>query len=312
MGKLANVVNSQQITTAPDGRQAVQDLIKKSMPRIMSVAPKHLSEERLYQLTISAINHNPRLMECDAASLLSCVMRCSALGLEPSSVDGLGRAFILPFRNKSKGKMEATFILGYKGMIDLARRSGEIESISARAVYDGDTFEYEFGLNERLTHIPTSTLPKTKENLTHVYMVARFKDGGHYMDVMTKDEIENVRKQSKSPNSPAWVDHYEAMSKKSVVRRGFPYLPVSIEAKEAIAFDDTTGGYVADIVHEPLLVVEPEIIEAEQPSSEPKGLKQAVCVSCGHTCDVAIDSTLDDLNAAGICCEQPSYKFVEE
>ena len=214
-------------------------LLKKYWPRISAVMPKHMNPDRMFQLAISCYNQTPKLNNCTPETVLSCLMKCSALGMEPSAVDGLGRAYILPFKNKNTGKMEATLILGYKGMIDLARRSGEIKDISARVVHAGDEFEYEYGLTEGLRHVP-STDPIDGRPMTHVYMVAHFKDGGHYIDVMSKAEVDSIRKRSKSPNNGPWVTDYEAMARKTVIRRAFPYLPVSVEVESAVAQDDTT------------------------------------------------------------------------
>lgn len=216
-----------------------EGLLKKSWPRISAVMPKHMSSERMFQLAVSCYNQTPGLAECTPQSVLSCLMKCSSLGLEPSAVDGLGRAYILPFFNKKTGQKEATFILGYKGEIDLARRSGQIKDISARVVHEGDEFEYEYGLTEGLRHVP-STAPLEGRPMTHVYMVAHFKDGGHYIDVMSKAEVDDIRKRSKSGNSGPWVTDYEAMARKTVIRRAFPYLPVSVEIESAVAQDDTT------------------------------------------------------------------------
>lgn len=216
-----------------------EGLLKKSWPRISAVMPKHLNPDRMYQLAVSCYNQTPKLNECSPQSVLSCLMKCSALGMEPSAVDGLGRAYILPFFNKKTGHMEATFILGYKGMIDLARRSGEIKDISARVVHQGDEFDYEYGLTEGLRHVP-STEPVDGRPMTHVYMVAHFKDGGHYIDVMSKAEVEEIRKRSKTPNNGPWSTDYEAMARKTVIRRAFPYLPVSVQTEQDVAADDTT------------------------------------------------------------------------
>lgn len=214
-------------------------LLKRAWPRISAVMPKHMNPDRMFQLAISCYNQTPKLNQCTPETVLSCLMKCSALGMEPSAVDGLGRAYILPFFNKKTGRMEATLILGYKGMIDLARRSGEIKDISARVVHAGDEFEYEYGLTEGLRHVP-STEPVDGRPMTHVYMVAHFKDGGHYMDVMSKAEVDTIRKRSKSPNNGPWVTDYEAMARKTVIRRAFPYLPVSVETEQDVAADDTT------------------------------------------------------------------------
>lgn len=216
-----------------------EHLLRKSWPRIAAVMPKQMNPERMYQLAVSCYNQTPRLSECSPQSVLSCLMKCSALGLEPSAVDGLGRAYILPFHNRKTNAYEATFLIGYKGMLDLARRSGQIRDISARVVHEGDEFEYEYGLTEGLRHVP-STEPTEGRKMTHVYMVAHFTDGGHYIDVMSRAEVEAVRKRSKSPNNGPWVTDYESMARKTVIRRAFPYLPVSVEAMSAASADDTT------------------------------------------------------------------------
>jgi recombination protein RecT len=238
-------------------------------------------------------------------------MKCSALGLEPGSVDGLGRAYILPFRNH--GKLTATFILGYKGMLDLARRSGELKDISARAVYEGDEFEYEFGLDEKLRHVPSTRKREKGERPTHVYMVAHFKDGGHYMDVMTADEVEAVRKRSKSKDNGPWVTDYEAMAKKSVIRRAFPYLPVSVEAQQAAAADETTPDYSG--VLSPIIPESDAEASAEAPIDVPvdvepqegeSPLRKAVCKSCGNVIEVAQDASPEDLGEIS-CCGKPDY-----
>ena len=310
MGRVKEAAQGMELAPASP-QKGISDLLARQWPRIEAVMPKHMSSERMYQLAVSTVNQTPKLAECDVASLLSCVMKCSALGLEPSAVDGLGRAYILPYRNK--GRMTATFILGYKGMLSLARRSGEIRDISARAVYEGDEFEYEFGLDEKLSHKPSSREHAPGEKPTHVYMVAHFKDGGHYMDVMTYEEVEAVRRRSKAADNGPWVTDYEAMAKKTVIRRAFPYLPVSVEAQTAAASDETTPDYSG--------IFNPVISDSESPSGavledvsdvEPRegetGARSAACKSCGNVVDAAPDATIDDLNQMG-CCEEPDYEW---
>lgn len=216
-----------------------EGLLQKSWPRIASVMPKQMNPERMFQLAVSCVNQTPHLSECSPQSVLSCLMKCSSLGLEPSAVDGLGRAYIIPRKNKFTNNYEATLVVGYRGYIDLARRSGQIKDISARVVREGDEFEYEYGLTECLRHVP-STDPIEGREITHVYMVAHFNDGGHYIEVMSRDEVEEVRKRSASPNKGPWVSDYSAMARKTVIRRAFPYLPVSIEAMNAASADETT------------------------------------------------------------------------
>lgn len=313
MGQLAQATQGQQLQAAGKTAQhGIAEMLKTAWPRIQKVMPKHMSSERMYQIALSAINTTPKLAECSPATILSCVMKCSALGLEPSAVDGLGRAYILPYR--SKQGMQAQLILGYRGMIALARRSGEIKDISARAVYKGDEFEYSFGLDEKLNHRPAAREHEQGEKPTHVYMVAHFKDGGHYMDVMTAQEVEAVRKRSKAANNGPWVTDYEAMAKKTVIRRAFPYLPVSVEAMNAAASDDTDGGFVDQLEHAPIISEQGfEASSQEQPQdTEPKGLRKAVCKSCGSTIEVAADATLEDVSAnMPPCCENMELSWAE-
>lgn len=291
-----------------------QDMLMANWGRIEQVLPKHMSGERLFQMTVSAYNQDPKLAKCDVASLLSCIMKCSALGLEPSSVDGLGRAYILPYWNKKAKRYVANFVLGYKGMIDLARRSGNVASISARAVYEGDVFEYEYGLDEKCRHVPIAE-DRSPEKLTHAYCVVKFRDGGHYLEVMTRSDLEKVRARSQAKDDGPWVTDFEAMCRKSPVRRAFPYLPVSVEAQMAVASDETDGGYTG--LFSGMALPEPAgaVPEAEAGSGPekrqetPQAGRQAVCKACGNVVDAADDATLEDLGQMG-CCEAPDYEWV--
>lgn len=297
---------------------------EKAWPRMAAAASNAVSRDRMYQLIVSTINRNPKLAECTPESVLSCFMRCTALGLEPSDVDGLGRAYILPFRNGKTNRMDATFIIGYKGLIDLARRSGKIRDISSRAVYDGDTFEYEYGLNETLRHIPGPG-EKLPDKLTHVYCVVHFTDGGHYIDVMTKAEVDAVRKRSKSSKYGPWVTDYEAMAKKSVIRRAAPYLPLSTQAYQAVAADDTDGGYMealtlAPVIEEtnaggegPVSVMEDHgETSREQEYSDTSsavGTAFVACATCGNMREVSPGLRKDELDVF-LCCDEPNYSYV--
>lgn len=304
MGQIAKAAAGKPQQQQQDGIGA---LLSANWERIKGVMPKHMSSERLYQLALSAINTTPGLAQCDAASLLSCVMKCSALGLEPSAVDGLGRAYILPY--KSKGVAHAQMILGYKGMIDLARRSGQVRDISARAVYEGDEFEYGFGLEETLRHVPSGRERAKGERPTHVYMVCHFMDGGHYIDVMSLAEVEAVRARSKAGNNGPWVTDYEAMAKKTVIRRAFPYLPVSIQAQSAAASDETSGGFMEQISMQPMQQPEEPVAARD---TEPKGLRTAVCTSCGTEFETGVNDDLRALEGTRpACCEMPHYEWKE-
>lgn len=274
MGAITKAAQQQAIEKKTGG---FEGLLKHAWPRMAAVMPKHMSADRMYQLALSTYNQTPELAECSPQSVLGCLMKCTALGLEPSAVDGLGRAYILPYYNKKTNHKEAQLIIGYKGMIDLARRSGQIVDISARAVYEGDFFEYEYGVHENIRHIPSPDYDGTQP-LTHVYVVAHFKDGGHYIDVMTKKEVDAVRARSKTSKFGPWVTDYEAMARKTVIRRAFPYMPVSVEVQADVISDERTpivndadSGPLFEFMDdsaEPPANVDPETGEIQEESNE--------------------------------------------
>ncbi|WP_114146687.1 recombination protein RecT, partial [Escherichia coli] len=180
-----------------------------------------MTAERMIRIATTEIRKVPALGNCDTMSFVSAIVQCSQLGLEPGSA--LGHAYLLPFGNKNEksGKKNVQLIIGYRGMIDLARRSGQIASLSARVVREGDEFRFEFGLDEKLIHRPGEN---EDAPVTHVYAVARLKDGGTQFEVMTRKQIELVRSLSKAGNNGPWVTHWEEMAKKTAIRRLFKYL----------------------------------------------------------------------------------------
>ncbi|OMI51560.1 recombinase RecT [Escherichia coli N40607] len=204
-------------------------------PQLAAALPRHMTAERMIRIATTEIRKVPALGNCDTMSFVSAIVQCSQLGLEPGSA--LGHAYLLPFGNKNEksGKKNVQLIIGYRGMIDLARRSGQIASLSARVVREGDEFSFEFGLDEKLIHRPGEN---EDAPVTHVYAVARLKDGGTQFEVMTRKQIELVRSLSKAGNNGPWVTHWEEMAKKTAIRRLFKYLPVSIEIQRAVSMDE--------------------------------------------------------------------------
>jgi recombination protein RecT len=221
--------------------------------------PRHVTADRLARVALTELRRNPALMRCDQTSLLGAIMTCAQLGLEPGGP--LGHAYLVPFENRKAGRTEVQFILGYRGMIDLARRSGQIQSIEARAVYEGDRFDVKFGLDSDLSHIPDFDNPNRTQpdKLRFVYAVAKLKDGGIQFEVMSRREVEAVRAQSKAAAVGPWQTHYEAMALKTVLRRLFKYLPVSIEIATAVEQDERAElGISQDnpLTEEPVLELE--------------------------------------------------------
>ncbi|QFR56352.1 recombinase [Bacillus phage 049ML001] len=221
----------------------VKGYLERMMPAIKDVLPKHLDADRLSRIAMNVIRTNPKLLECDTASLMGAVLESAKLGVEPGL---LGQAYILPYTNYKKKTVEAQFILGYKGLLDLVRRSGHVSTISAQTVYKNDTFEYEYGLDDKLIHRPAPFGTDRGEPVGY-YAVAKMKDGGYNFLVMSKQDVEKHRDAfSKSKNREGvvygpWADHFDAMAKKTVLRQLINYLPISVEQLSGVAADERTG-----------------------------------------------------------------------
>ena len=215
-------------------KQRVEAFLQDNKSMIASALPKHLNADRMLQVAQTAVTQNPQLLKCDTGTLFGALIKCTQLGLEPNNA--LGQLYLIPFNNRKQRRMDVQVIIGYKGMIDLARRSGNIESLQAMAVREGDEFSYEYGLNEHLKHVPG----RNRGDITHFYAYAKLVGGGFQFEVLPKSDIDKIMAstQSKGEYGP-WRDHYEQMGRKTMVRRLFNYLPVSIEMAQAQALDAT-------------------------------------------------------------------------
>jgi recombination protein RecT len=216
------------------------DKIKNALKtQIAAALPKHLTADRMMRLLLTEIRKNPEINECTTQSVCSSIIQASQLGLEIGTL--IGHGYLVPFKKKDRktGQFikECQFIIGYRGMIDLARRSGKIIAISAQAVYENDNFEFQYGLNEKLNHVPTQG---DRGKLIGAYSVAKIENGGYHFGVMFKNEIDKVRERSKSGSSSysPWETDYEEMAKKTVIRRLFKYLPISVELYENIVKEE--------------------------------------------------------------------------
>lgn len=271
MGAIANQTQGRSLQTL-DPKKQLRTVLERSWDRIAAVMPREMNAQRLYQMYVSTINREPELANCTVESVLSCFMRCTSLGLEPSNVNGLGMAYLLPYGNKNSrtGQKEATLIIGYKGMIELARRSGQLKSIHAQAVYKGDEFAaWEDETGQHFMFKPDRNAPHTPQNLTDVYVNAQLVNGGFVFEHMTREEVDAVMRRSPSANARTtpWKTDYEAMALKTVIRRSFKYLPVSVEAKQAAVSDETTPDY-SDIFHPVLEQSESERVDTMNAPAE--------------------------------------------
>lgn len=217
-----------------------KQMLEKSAGTIAAVLPKHLTPERIMKIATVAVSRTPDLMECTAASIVQAVVLSSQLGLEPGGP--LGHAYMVPYRNNKTGKKECQFIPGYRGLIDLARRSGQVSSIEAHCVYEKDEWEYantESGT--KLRHVPF--WDGDRGILKRVYAIARLKGSElPQIEVMSKSDVDKIRAKSKAKDSGPWVTDYDEMARKTVVRRIVKYLPMSVELVSALSLEDRAEG----------------------------------------------------------------------
>ena len=224
---------SKGLATVKDKAANVRGLIERCRGQIAMALPKHMTPERMMRVCNTAISKTPALLDCEPRSLMGAIIQSSQLGLEPDGV--LGHAYLIPFNNRKTGRVECQFIAGYKGLIELSRRSGQISTVYAHAVHANDEFRYTLGLDPTLIHKPTSGEPG---ELIAVYAVCHLRDGGKQFEVLQRREIDAIRSQSKAGNSGPWVTHYDEMAKKTALRRLCKLLPTSPELARAAALDE--------------------------------------------------------------------------
>lgn len=212
--------------------KTVRSLLLRAKEQIEMALPRHLTTDRMVRTVMTAVQSNPKLLDCSQQSLIRAVMEAAQLGLMPDGI--LGHGYLIPYGQK------AQFIPGYKGFIDLARRSGHVQSMAAHVVYEADEFSYTYGLDETLVHKPSRD--KQRGRRVAVYAVARFKDGGHAFEVLEQHDIDFIKSHSAAvrankKDSP-WFTHEDEMWRKSAIRRLAKYLPMSVELQAAVALDE--------------------------------------------------------------------------
>lgn len=188
--------------------------------------PEHVSPEKFVRVVMTAINTNPDLQKADRESVLGAAMKCAQDGLLP---DGREAALVV-YGNK------ASYLPMIAGVLAKVRRSGELLTISAHVAYDKDAFTYTLGDDEKIEHQPYMEGPRGKP--IAVYAVAKTKDGGIYREVMSLEQVNQVRNVSRAKNAGPWVQWWDEMARKTVLRRLAKRLPMSTDLQQVFQRDD--------------------------------------------------------------------------
>lgn len=215
--------------------------------KIKECAGQFMGPEEMVRAVLMAVSRQPRLLECTPDSFLRCCMDAAELKIRIGGVQG--RGYLVPRYNKKIGAMEACFDPGWRGLADVARRTGQILSISAHVVFEADKFEVEFGLHEDIRHVPC--LEANRGKIVAAYAVAKLRDGATQIEVLTKEDLNRIRAVSTSSSGP-WFEWEDEMSRKSAFKRLSKWLPYSVELELAIVKSNKADGFDLDTVGEPI------------------------------------------------------------
>lgn len=226
--------------------QTIKDYINAMSGEIAKALPQVMTPERFTRIALSAVSNTPKLGSCTPQSFLGAMMNAAQLGLEPNTP--LGQAYLIPFENRKKGITECQFQIGYKGLIDLAYRSGEVKMIDAQTVYENDEFEYELGIDPVLKHKPART---NRGNPIYFYATFKLTNGGQGFQVMSIEDVqEHAKKYSKTYNNGPWQTNFEEMAKKTVLKKLLKYAPLKTEFVKQVTSDETIKTSISDHMDE--------------------------------------------------------------
>lgn len=231
---------------------------------VAALAAVHIKPERFLSVVDQALRREPKLLQCTRSSILKALLDAAELGLVPSGL--IGQAYLVPYRNRHTNRLEAQLIPGYRGLCDLARRSGDVKAIEARVVRENDVLDLVHGTDGYVRHVPyinrtfetvevpdpndaEKVISRVKDGGRYIgaYMIATLTDGLKQVEWMPWAEIMGIKRRSAAAASGPWVTDEGEMAKKTVTRRGVKYLPVAIDSplNRALALEDAAESNAA-------------------------------------------------------------------
>lgn len=259
MSNVKNALASKASGQAAKPGKSIKQLLIAQEGQIAKALPSVMTPERFTRIAMTALSTNPKLQACTGESFLGALMQAAQLGLEPNTP--LGQAYLIPYGSQCQ------FQLGYKGLIELAHRSGEFKSIYAQTVYENDEFSFELGLDANLIHKPV--LGSSRGKPIAYYAVYKLVNGGYGFEVMSYDDVTSHAKQfSKSVNNGPWKTNFDEMAKKTVLKKVLKYAPIKTEFARGIAQDETVKSAIdQDMASQP---DELDYIDVAGPSVDPE------------------------------------------
>jgi recombination protein RecT len=260
--------------------QEVRGALEKMAPQFKAALPAHVSVEKFVRVTLTAVQMNPDLLNADRRTLFASAMRASQMGLMPDGREGA----IVTFKN------QAQFMPMVAGVMKLVRNSGEISTWSVQAVYENDTFDFCLGDEEHITHKPALS---NRGKIIAVYSIVTMKDGEKSREVMSIEDVDAIRKRSRSGNAGPWASDYAEMAKKTVVRRHSKRLPLSTDIDGVVHEDDA-------MFMPPEPAEQPAPAPAEQPPEQRKRPSRLQKVAEQAPAEMADDDGVIDMEPAAM------------
>jgi recombination protein RecT len=220
------------MSTAVAKQNPTVAMLEKYRPELARSLPPGMSdhETKMWAVTEMAIRQNPKIQECTPASIVACVTKSWAYGLPFNTPEQ--ECFIIGYKNV------ATFQLGYRGLLELAYRSGQVKGVQAHAVRQNDKFDIELGLANTLVHKPK--LDGDRGDVIAYYCVIELTDGVKVWDWMSKSDVENHEKKFRKGQNmgDAWANNFDSMALKTVFIKAARWIPKSVEDKRGQTFHE--------------------------------------------------------------------------
>ena len=270
------------MTTALSTRDKVTQLneyLESKKNSLIKIAQQGTDVDRIIRVAMFETVKNERLVQCSPTSVYMALAKACELDLVAGGV--LHRASLVPMWDKKSKGYNAELWIEYTGLMDLVKRSGEVAHFKAEVVYENDEFEHSFDLEsgEILRHKKCHDNPG---DLVLAYAVCFFKDGQRQVEVMRKDQINKIRKSSRSPDSGPWSQHTEEMWRKTVIRRICKYLPLTPKTT-AVLEHDIQSDFGAtnmhsidmDVVEQDHTVDTDNVIDVKEAEPKPKSKRKS-------------------------------------
>jgi recombination protein RecT len=226
-------MTDQSVATISESK-SLADQLRDREEQFAKALPAHLPVERFLRVVNTAVNMNPKLRSVERLSFWNACNKAALDGLLP---DGREGAFVI-FRSKDGNSWinKAQWMPMRAGIMKKVRNSGEISTWEQHVVHANDEFSIELGDEPHIRHRPH--IGPDPGEVIGAYSVATLKSGEKSREFMSRAELEKVRASSKAADDGPWVDWFEEMCRKTVLKRHSKSLPMSTDLDDLMRRDD--------------------------------------------------------------------------